>query len=280
MGVFIGSEALAAGKVTRNDLRRHYRRLFPDVYGPAAPTLQDRARGAWLWSGRRGVIAGVAASALHRANWVAAEQPVEMLWHSTRPPAGVVVRKEAYAVDETTMFFDVPVTTPARTLFDLGRHLLRDEAVARMDALLWMARVTVDDVGPLIARYPRARGLGDLRTALSLADDGAESPRETWLRLALTDAGMRPTDTQIVVRNPDGRIVAKVDMGWKDLKIGVQYDGRQHQTDRGRYIRDLQVNRALAALGWTVIRVIAEDALEDTLARVARALTGRGWRAA
>ena len=41
MGVFIGSEALAAGKVTRNDLRRHYRRMFPDIYGPAEPTVRD-----------------------------------------------------------------------------------------------------------------------------------------------------------------------------------------------------------------------------------------------
>jgi len=79
MGVFIGSEALAAGKVTRNDMRRNYRRMFPDVYGPPEPTIRDRARGAWLWSGRRGVISGVAASALHWAKYVDDDAPIEML---------------------------------------------------------------------------------------------------------------------------------------------------------------------------------------------------------
>ncbi len=280
MGVFIGSEALAAGKVTRNELRRRYFRICPNVYGPPHPTLRDRAEAAWLWSNRRGVVAGVAASALHHARWVADDIPIEMLGRSTRPAAGVIVRNEVYAPDEVMTIHGIPVTTAARTLFDLGRHLPRDEAVARMDALLWCWQVAVDEVRPLIDRYPSARNMRRLKTALDLADDGAESPRETWLRLALTDAGMRPTRTQIPVFDEKGRIVAKVDMGWEDLKVGIQYDGRQHQTDRQRYIQDLKVNRALEQQKWAMVRVIAEDRLSDTLARVARTLEARRRSAA
>ena len=88
MRVIIGSEALAAGMVTRNDLRRRYTRMFPDVYGPPEPTIRERARGAWLWSGRRGVIAGVAASALHWAKYVDDDVPIELLWRNGRPPSG------------------------------------------------------------------------------------------------------------------------------------------------------------------------------------------------
>lgn len=280
MGVFIGSEALAAGKVTRNELRRRYRRICPNVYGPPNPTLRERAEAAWLWSNRRGVIAGVAASALHHARWVADDIPIEMLARSTRPAAGVIVRNEVYAPDEVMTIHGIPVTTAARTLFDLGRHLPRDEAVMRMDALLWCWQVAVDEVLPLIDRYPSARNIRRLKTALELSDDGAESPRETWLRLALTDAGMRPTRTQIPVFDEKGRIVAKVDMGWEDLKVGVQYDGRQHQTDRQRYIQDLKVNRALEQQRWAMVRVIAEDRLGDSLARVARTLEARRRSAA
>lgn len=280
MGAFIGSEALAAGKVTRNDLRRHYTRLCPDVYGPLNPTLYDRTKAAWLWSRGRGVVAGVVASALHYANWVDTDVPIEMLGRSTRPPAGVIIRNEAYSSDEVMTIRDIPVTTAARTLFDLGRHLPRDEAVARMDALLWRWQVSIEDVQPLIERYPAARNIRRLKIALGLADDGAESPRETWLRLALTDAGMRPTRTQIPVYDEQGRIVAKVDMGWEDLKVGVQYDGRQHQTDRRRYVQDLKVNRALEQQNWAMVRVVAEDRLDNTLDRVASALAGRRRHAA
>ncbi|MDZ7885508.1 MAG: hypothetical protein U5N53_22595 [Mycobacterium sp.] len=280
MRVVVGSEALAAGTVTRHELRTRYRRLFPNVYGPPEPTIRDRALGAWLWSGRRGVIAGVAASALHYAKWVDDDVPIELLGRNTRPPADLIVRAEAIAGDEVTTVHDIPVTTAARAVFDLGRHLDRDDAVARIDALLNRGQVTVDDVLPLITRYPHARGMTGLRTALGLVDAGADSPRETRLRLALTDAGMRPSGTQIVVRDARGRIIAKVDMGWADLKIAVQYDGGHHQTDRATYVRDQKVNRDLAALGWIVIRVISEDSDADVVGRVAAALFRRGWRAA
>ena len=279
MGVIIGSEALAAGMVTRNDLRRRYTRMFPDVYGPPEPTIRERARGAWLWSGRRGVIAGVAASALHWAKYVDDDVPIELLWQNGRPPSGLIVRNEIYAADEVTTYDGIPLTTPARTIFDLGRHLNRDAAVARIDALLWLGRVGVPDVEPIAARYPWARGVEKLRVALELADDGAESPRESRLRLLLTDAGMRPTDTQIPVYEGN-RLITKFDLGWKQLRIGVQYEGKHHQTDRGQYVYDLQVLPKLEARNWIVVKVIKEDTDNDILARVAAALYRRGWRAA
>lgn len=69
---FVGSEALAAGRVRKHELRSHYRTVFPDVYvsKDVVPSLHERARAAWLWSHRQGVIAGLTASALHGAKWV------------------------------------------------------------------------------------------------------------------------------------------------------------------------------------------------------------------
>ena len=62
---FIGSEAFAAGKVTKYDLRARYQRLLPDVYTVKGtpPSLRDRTVATWLWSQRQGVISGIAASA-------------------------------------------------------------------------------------------------------------------------------------------------------------------------------------------------------------------------
>ncbi|MGV0740496.1 hypothetical protein ABQF35_29475 [Mycobacterium syngnathidarum] len=276
-GVLIGSEALANGVVTRNDLRYHYRRIFPDVYVRGEPTLRDRTIGAWLWSGRRAVIAGVAASALHGAAYVDADIPIELIWRNGRPPRGLVVRNETLADDEIKHVVGLPVTTTARTVFDLARHLPRDEAVARIDALAWTRQVTIDDVTPLIERYPRARGIRALKVALPLVDAGADSPRETWLRLQLTDAGMPPEQTQIMVIEGRGRIVAILDMGWERFGVGVNYDGIFHQSDRKRYVQDQKTLRKLEAMGWIVVRVIAEDNITDVLERVEFALRSRGW---
>jgi hypothetical protein len=212
--IFIGSEALAHGKLTEFGLRRRYRAVYPDVYTPKRHelSLRDRTVGAWLWSRRRAVIAGAAASALHGAGWVDHDSAVELIWANTRPPHGVIAREERFAEDEITAVAGLPVTTPARTAFDLGRHLPRHQAVARLDALMRAAPFSVEDVLLLAKRYQGARGLRRLRVALPLVDAGAQSPKESWLRLLLVDAGLPAPTTQIPVL--DGyRVVALLDMG-------------------------------------------------------------------
>ena len=72
----IGSEALAAGVLSRYELSRYYRPILPNIYADkrSALSLRQRSTAAWLWSGRDGVIAGMAASALHKAKWVADDE--------------------------------------------------------------------------------------------------------------------------------------------------------------------------------------------------------------
>jgi len=88
--VFLGSEAVEEGALTAHELRRWHQRLFRDVYLEKSNdvTLRDRIEGAWLRSGREGVIAGVAASALHNAQWVGDDIPIELIWNYGRSPNG------------------------------------------------------------------------------------------------------------------------------------------------------------------------------------------------
>jgi hypothetical protein len=192
----------------------------------------------------------------------------------TKPPEGLIVRNDTLAADEVDRFGRLPVTNCGRTAFDLGRRLSRDDAVARLDALMWARRFRVDDVWSLAERYPRARGLKGLRVALPLIDAGAASPKETWLRLLLIDNGFPPPPTQIPVFDREG-LIGVSDMGWPELKIVVEYDGDYHRTNRRRYVMDQRKLRRLAAMGWIVIRVIAEDEEADILARVGQARSVR-----
>lgn len=54
--IIVGTEALAAGFVTRQMLRTKYVKLHYNVYAPVGMQLDaaDRARAAWLWSRRQG----------------------------------------------------------------------------------------------------------------------------------------------------------------------------------------------------------------------------------
>lgn len=274
--VFLGREAMGDG-LPRHELRRWYRPMFRGVYIPknANPTLLDRATGAWLTSGRQGVIAGVAASALHGAAWVNADERIEILVNDRRRQAGLIVRADRVSDDEITTAADLPVTTLARTAFDLGRYQKRSLALGRMDALMRAGPFRTDDVLALMRRYGPARGVRQLRELLPLIDPGAASLKESWLRLLLIDNGFPVPETQIPVF--DGyEPFAWLDMGWRHLQLAVEYDGVHHQTDRPQYVKDRSRLPKVQKRGWDVIRVLAEDTEREVLAMVYEAWLRRG----
>ncbi|MBV9515308.1 MAG: hypothetical protein JO280_14905 [Mycobacteriaceae bacterium] len=277
---FIGSQALRNGDLTRHQLRTQHRAIGPDVYVPrfTTVTMAERAYAAWLWSRRRGTVAGLTAAALLGAKWVHDDAAVELIWRNPRPPDGVITRNERLGVGETTVVNGLAVTTPARTAFDIGRHLPRKSAIARLDALSNATRVDAGDVAVLAERYRGARGLRRLRTAIALMDAGAQSPKETWLRLLLVDAGLPRPTTQIMVHDGDYIGLAYLDLGWEEFKVAAEYDGDQHRSDRRQYVHDISRSELLSDLGWVVVRVIAEDHPDDIVRRVRKALISRGFR--
>jgi hypothetical protein len=278
--IIIGSEAVASGAVTRHELQRWYRPMFPNVHVPKARpvTLRDRTVGAWLWSKRGGIVSGVAASALHGAAWVDDDVPVELIWSQRRHPPGIITRNETLDDDEVTRRVGLPVTTPARTAFDLGRHLERTEALARLDALMRASPFSIEDAMLLAKRYRGARGLRQLRELLPLVDGGGASPQESRLRLLFIDAGFPKPTTQVPIVVGRGKVVCVADMGWEEFMVLVQYDGDQHRTNRKVYVKDVRVMRKLARLDVIVIRVIKEDRDEDIIERAWTAMVSRGWK--
>lgn len=274
---FVGSEAVAAGHLTRAQLRSRHRPIYHGIYVPRRyeVSLRERIVGASLAS-PGAVIAGVAASAVHGAKWVDDDVPVELV-AAGRRQRGLIVRNETLADDEVTTVAGIRVTTPARTAFDLARHLPRDKAVARIDALMNARTFSIGDVSLVAKGHRGARGLRRLRAALPLVDGGAESPKESWLRLLFIDAGLPRPTTQFVIYDERGDYVRRVDMCWEEFRVGVEYDGEQHLTSRRQYVIDVRVNRALQRLGWNVIHVIKEDCGEDIVDEARSALLSRGW---
>lgn len=246
---------------------------MPNVYlgRRIEPSLRQRTRAAWLWSGRSAVVAGLSASLLHGARWVDDGAPVELIWRNARSPRQVVTRADFLAAGETRPVAGMSVTTPARTAFDIGRRGPLGDAVARVDSLLAATRFAVDDVVAMAGEHVGARGLGQLRRVLDLADAGAESPRETWLRLLLVGAGYPRPRTQIPVISPDGRRRYYLDMGWEERRLAVEYDGDHHRSDPVQFARDVRRLADVDELGWCLVRVVARSSRDDVLRRVQRA---------
>lgn len=274
---FIGSEAVASGALSPYTLRSRFAALYPDVYLPnaAEPDAVARAHAAWLWSRRRGVLAGRSAAALHKAKWVDGHLPAQLLWENRHPPSGIETWSDSLGEDEVTIVDGVRVTTPARTALDIGCRYPFDRAVAAVDALARATRLPMGEVERLAGTHPGRRGIRKARKVFTLVDPGAESPRETWLRLLLIRAGFPRPTTQIPVHNEYGVLVAQLDMGWENVKIGADYEGRHHWQDRRHFTKDIHRAETVNELGWLHIRVTADDPEGEILRRFRAAFARR-----
>ena len=273
----IGSESVTAGVVTPYALRSRYIALHPDVYLPRAAVLDavTRAEAAWLWSRRRGVVAGSSASALHGAKWVDPGSPAELIYDNRHRPPNIRTFADRLADDETTEINRMLVTTPARTALDLACRNPINRAVAAIDALANATELKFADVELLAQRYRGRRGIRRARSVLDLVDAGAESPRETWLRLLLLRAGFPRPRTQIPVYDEFNQLIARLDMGWEDAMIAAEYDGDHHRTDRRQFNRDIARTEALTAMGWILVRITSEDTPAVIIRRVESAFARR-----
>jgi hypothetical protein len=110
---------------------------------------------------------------------------------------------------------------------------------------------------------------------LDLVDVGAESPQETRVRLLLIRAGFPRPETQIPVYDEYGQLVAVIDMGWRDLMVGVDYEGEHHRMSRHQLDRDIRRSEAVTELGRDDVRVTAEDTDGSIIGRVGRAFARR-----
>lgn len=281
MEPFLAFEAVAAGTLTYRELKRNFVEVFPGVFVAVGADLSmvGYSKAGWLWSQRKAILAGLSAAAALGSKWIDAKTPVELIHSNRRQPTGIVIHADNLLPGETTTATGLPVTTAARTAYDLGRRLDLVNGVLRIDALVNATDVKVVDVEALMRRHPRARGLVQLRETLALVDGGAESPYESRTRLLLVLNNFPVPETQIPVLDGSGFVVARIDMGWREYKVGVDFEGAHHWTEPKQFSKDVERYAALPELGWADVRLtsgILHNRPQVFLRRVSEALISRG----
>src|SRR4051794_7293496 len=113
-----------------------------------------------------------------------------MRGHQPCARASVAGRTRDLAPEDVMVVDGLRVTTPLRTALDLGCLLWRREAIAALDAFARMHGLPKEQMRERARRYRRRRGVIQLRELIELVDPRAESARESWLRLAIRDAGL------------------------------------------------------------------------------------------
>lgn len=277
--VFLGSVAVDAGLVTRSELvGSRFQRLHRGVYAPAGLRVDHRlmCRSALLLVPDAAVTGRSAAWLWGAGSARRTRDPVTLALRApdhARRRAGIVVRRVLLAPRELTTVHGLPVTTPVRTVRDIAALEPTEEAVPVVDEMLHRRCLGSSDLAAYVAETRGRRDVARMRRVAELADEKAESPPESRVRLALTAAGLRPR-TQVDVVDANGRFVARVDMAFEAERLAVEYDGGWH-AEPGQLARDRTRLNRLQEAGWTVIFVTAPDLrhLDAVVDRVRGTLT-------
>lgn len=249
--------------VARGEVTRVLRGVY--VASRVADLQSSRAAAIALVAGDHVVVSDLAAAWLHG---ISCYEPtdldlapplhvVSVAGHDRRRRPELLGGTRDLAPEDITTVEGVRVTTPLRTACDIACLRGRGRALATLDAFARTFDLVDSDFALILPRYRGRRGCRQLRDLVPRISPLAESPGESWTRLAILDAGLPSPTPQCWVDLPDfGR--ARLDLAFEHLKIAVEYDGEKfHGADRSHH--DARRRAALRRAGWHVIVVTKRD---------------------
>jgi hypothetical protein len=174
------------------------------------------------------------------------------------------------------------ISTKARTWLDLARPLPLRDLVCLGDQLIRIPRpefeerrepfATLGSLRTMVDKHSNLQGIVRCRQALEMLRVGADSPPETLLRLAMTDANLPEPELQIKLNK--GQKSPSADAGYRSRRIALQYDGAHHLDELQRH-SDRRRDKAFEAAGWTVLKFTdsdLNDGFKDAVRRIKKAL--------
>lgn len=190
-------------------------------------------------------------------------------------PVGVIGRqKVARSVVRTVA--GILATDPAETTIDLARAAPSPNVLQMLDAGR-RSGIEQDELLSAATEATRSRGIVAVRQWIPWSSPLSESPPESWVRQGLLTAGL--TDVQLQVPLRSGRTNRRSDLGWKEFKVGVEYDGEDFHTGNGSLSRDRARLAEFAQEGWSLHHAVKTDLgrLDRFAHRIRFELLSRGW---
>lgn len=263
--------------ISRSRLRalvacRSVRRILTGVYAAAETpdTIEVRCRAARLVTAPHVVLCDRTAAwiwGVDTLDYRELEVPPALDTWSLRGCARVSRRgcsggARDLAEDDVVDLDGLRVTTPLRTSLDLACRLSPRAGLAAVDAFMRVHGLTTDELQRGLLRFRGRRGVVQARALVAVADGRSESAGESWVRLAIIDAGLPVPELQWWV-DVDGVPTYRLDHAYPKHKIAVEYDGvafhstpqqRRHDQERRDFLREH---------GWTVV-VVKRSMLTNT----------------
>lgn len=171
------------------------------------------------------------------------------------------------------------LSSPAQLFLDLAPRLLPEELVAVGDHLVRTGVLRPEALDRRLARADGVRGVVRARRCAPLLSPRAMSRPESLLRYWLVSSDLPDPEPQVPIRDRRGREVTHGDLGYRQWKVALEYEGRQH-AEAEQFGRDVDRYSLMAADGWLVLRFANRHLTGPwvVVERTRRALLSRGWR--
>src|SRR6478672_10595426 len=159
----------------------------------------------------------------------------------------------------------VPVVLPAFAVLQLAALRGLEAGVVAADAAVNRRLVRAEDLRAALEQARLGPGAGAARAVLTLVDGRSESVGESRTRVLLRAVGLPPPQLQAEIRDPQGRLVGRVDFLFRAERTVVEFDGLVkygEDTARQALIAEKRREDRLRALGLEVVRLTWRD-LED-----------------
>ena len=193
------------------------------------------------------VVAGVTAARLHGL-WLPArrDELIEVIVHPQQPDLtartynrrpGLRARRQTLPPDEVTVVDGIPVTTEARTWFDLAALLAPPDLIAAGDSAL-RGDATIQEMELILTRSRHRRGVVRARGSLPLLDKRSRSRPESHLRFALISNRLPAPEVNEPIFDEHGQWLAEPDLSYEDVRLALEYNGAEH-ADVLRMHRDI-----------------------------------------
>ncbi|WP_425954932.1 hypothetical protein [Xylanimonas sp. McL0601] len=184
--------------------------------------------------------------------------------HFARLPEADVVEREGLLV-----------TTKERTLLDVARTEHPLAALVVADAALADGVDLKAVLGRAVALGP-VRGCRRARCVVELADGGAESAWETWLRYLALRVGLPRPVTQAPISTRLGTF--RADLAWPEYRVLAEFDGQVKYVDgalgagydasQALFAEKRRTDAIVEATGIVPFRATARDSPDSTAARL------------
>lgn len=183
----------------------------------------------------------------------------------------------AHADSEVVTLRGIRVSAPMQMFVELAVTLDLVELVVAGDALARQGRFSPETLVAFVARSRHANAVA--RKAALLVREDVDSPMESRLRMLLVLAGLPEPEVNHKVYDAGGRLLYRFDLAYPDLKLIVEYDGRQHRADLDQWDHDTARRDWFDHNGWMIVPVFSRGIYrrpDQTLERVHAPLRSRG----